>query len=235
MQEGAAPDVARLSDEAETEMTFALAGTEGARAAALRAYLRARGVAGGCLAIVGWEGDAVAVRARREATLAVLRRHGAAGLGAAPGRAWERGRFHGPYLRDALLEHGVLVDTLETAATWSDVPGVHRAVTAALGAHAPVVGCHVSHLYPTGRVAVLHLPRAPRRRRRARASGARPRPPPRRRCWPRAGRSPTTTPSGATTRRGSTRELGATGVAALRAVKRELDPAGILNPGKLGL
>ena len=28
-------------------------------------------------------------------------------------------------------------------------------------------------------------------------------------------------------------EIGATGIAALRAVKRELDPAGVINPGKL--
>ena len=28
-------------------------------------------------------------------------------------------------------------------------------------------------------------------------------------------------------------EVGATGMAALRALKRELDPAGIMNPGKL--
>ena len=234
VQEGAAPDVARLSDEAETEMTFALAGTDGARGAALRAYLRARGVARGCLAIVGWEGDPVAVRARREATLAVLRRHGAAALGAAPGRAWERGRFHGPYLRDGLLEHGVLVDTLETAATWADVPGVHRAVTAALRAHAPVVGCHVSHLYPTG--ASLYFTYLARR-----DDGD---PLGQWRAAKGAATDALVAAGGTLTHHHAVgrdhapwiaRELGATGVAALRAVKRELDPAGILNPGKLGL
>ena len=45
----------------------------------------------------------------------MLRRAGGLSLGAAPGRAWERGRFDGPYLRDALLDHGVMAETLETA------------------------------------------------------------------------------------------------------------------------
>ena len=55
-QGGAAPDVARLSDEDETRLGLGMAGLHGMRAGALRAYLRARGVAGGALAIVGWAG-----------------------------------------------------------------------------------------------------------------------------------------------------------------------------------
>ncbi len=40
-----------------------------------------------------------------------------------PGRAWLRGRFAAPYLRDELLDRGVMVETLETATTWSGLHG----------------------------------------------------------------------------------------------------------------
>ena len=52
------------------------------------------------------------------------------------------------------MDGGVLVETLETATTWDRLEAPHAAVGAALaGALAPtppVVGCHVSHLYPGG-------------------------------------------------------------------------------------
>ena len=48
----------------------------------------------------------------------------------------------------------MLVETLETAATWSRLAAVHTAVrealAGALAATPPVVGCHVSHVYPDG-------------------------------------------------------------------------------------
>jgi alkyldihydroxyacetonephosphate synthase len=149
-QEGAAPHVARLSDEPETEVTFALAGRGGLAADLAERYLRARGVEHGCLAIFGWEGTLDSVEGRRDASLAVLRRHGAVALGRSPGRAWSRGRFDGPYLRDDLMERGVMAETLETATTWTNLSALHRAVGDALREHAPVVMCHVSHLYETG-------------------------------------------------------------------------------------
>ena len=36
-----------------------------------------------------------------------------------PGEAWRAGRYRAPYLRDPLLDAGVLVETLETATFWS--------------------------------------------------------------------------------------------------------------------
>jgi alkyldihydroxyacetonephosphate synthase len=231
-QQGAAPDVARLSDEDESAMTLAFAGTARLRPAALNAYLRVRRVAGGCLAIVGWEGTAAQVRARREETLKILRAHGGVSLGTAGGRAWARTRFQGPYLRDALMDRGMLVDTLETAAPWSALPRLYAAVRHALGAHAPVVGCHVSHLYATG--ASLYFTFLARREEREPLAQ-----------WQAIKRQATD----AIVEHGGTlthhhavgrdhapwlaREIGETGVAALRALKRELDPAGVLNPGKL--
>ncbi len=155
-QAGVAAPVTRLSDEEESRVNLALSGSA-RTVGAVRGYLRARGIERPCLVVLGWEGaDDAALRARREAGLRVLREHGAVALGRKAGEAWSKGRFHGPYLRDELLTRGVLVDTLETAATWSGLLETYRAVGAAVrGALAArgtpgVVGCHVSHLYPTG-------------------------------------------------------------------------------------
>ncbi|WP_461023675.1 FAD-binding oxidoreductase [Thalassiella azotivora] len=234
LRHGWAPDVCRLSDEEETATTLALAGgSAGARA--LRGYLAARGRAGGVLAVLGWEGTADDVRTRRRAAARLLRRHGGLPLGAGPGRAWERGRFHGPYLRDALLDHDVLVETLETATTWADLPALHAAlrsaVRAALPGQDPIVQVHVSHLYRTG--ASLYLTVVGRQDDDPVAQ------------WARVKRaaSDTIAAHGATATHHHAvgvdhlpwvrAEVGDVGVRVLRAVKEALDPDGVLNPGKL--
>jgi alkyldihydroxyacetonephosphate synthase len=231
-QEGAPPHVARLSDEAETEVTFAMAGRSGVLADLAGRYLRARGVEGGCLAILGWEGTLDAVESARGASLAVLRRHGAVSLGRSPGRAWARGRFDGPYLRDELMERGVMAETLETATTWTNLPALHRAVGDALRAHAPVVMCHVSHLYETG--ASLYFTFVARQRdgeeieqwREIKAAA----------CDAIVAAGGTITHHHGVGRDHAPwlrHETSDTGIAALRALKAQLDPAGIMNPGKL--
>jgi alkyldihydroxyacetonephosphate synthase len=151
-QDGAAPDVMRLSDPLETRVSLALAGG-GATTRALGAYLRARGHGEGCLTIHGLAGTAeAALRRRRAAAARVLRAHGAVALGTPVGHAWEHGRFAAPYLRDELLAHGVMVETLETATTWDRLLELHDAVAAALDGALrargtpPVVWCHVSHV-----------------------------------------------------------------------------------------
>ena len=70
----------------------------------------------------------------------------------ARGRSWEHSRFAAPALRDTLFDTGVLAETLETAATWTALPAVYAACVEALhnSLGRAVVGCHVSHLYPTG-------------------------------------------------------------------------------------
>jgi alkyldihydroxyacetonephosphate synthase len=81
---------------------------------------------------------------------------GGTSLGEGSARAWERGRFGAPYLRDALLAAGALCETLETATDWSNIPALKAAVTDALtdalaesGTPALVL-CHISHVYTTG-------------------------------------------------------------------------------------
>jgi alkyldihydroxyacetonephosphate synthase len=231
-QEGAAPHVARLSDEPETEVTFALAGRDGVLADLAGRYLRARGVEGGCLAICGWEGTLDHVESERAASMSVLRRHGAVSLGRSPGRAWSRGRFDGPYLRDDLLDRGVMAETLETATTWTNLHALHRAVGDALRAHAPVVMCHVSHLYETG--ASLYFTFIARQRdgaeieqwREIKAAA----------CDAIVAAGGTITHHHGVGRDHAPwlrHEISDTGLSALRALKSELDPDGVMNPGKL--
>ncbi len=93
-------------------------------------------------------------------------------LGGAPGRAWERGRYEGPYLRDELLDLGYLAETLETAHTWSRLGELYDAVRAAIGAALATQGtpglvmCHLSHAYRDGAsLYFTFLARSPTRRR----------------------------------------------------------------------
>ena len=100
------PDVVRLSDESETRMSLALAGDGGLKGRLGRAYLGLRGYREGCLAILGFEGEAEEVAFRRARALALARRFGGLAVGRSPGEAWRAARFSAPYLRDDLLDTG---------------------------------------------------------------------------------------------------------------------------------
>src|SRR4029079_11892409 len=150
------PDVVRVSDPTETRLSMALSGTTGAKRALASAYLRVRRRAGGCVVICGWEGEREAVERRRALAARRLRAGGAASLGGSPGRAWERGRYEGPYLRDELLDLGYMAETLETAHTWTELErlydDVRTAIDGALRSQGTpgLVMCHLSHAYPDG-------------------------------------------------------------------------------------
>ncbi len=214
-QDGPMPTVLRLSDETETMIGLARAGGVGQGDP-------------GCLAIVGYEGEAGEVAARRERTRAVLAGLGGTDLGAEPGESWEHGRFAAPYLRDALLDVGAFVETLETTTFWSNIPALYEAVRAALPGH--LVMCHISHVYASSASLYFTV-----------VSGQITRDA----DWDAAktavneaiiaagGSISHHHGVGTEHRAAYAQEIGPVGVEVLRAVKRALDPAGILNPGIL--
>jgi alkyldihydroxyacetonephosphate synthase len=238
-QEHALPEVARLSDESETRMSLALAGSGGVKGRLGRLYLGARGYgASGCLAILGFEGAGPELAGRRQRALELVRANGGLAIGRSPGEAWRKARFSAPYLRDDLLSLGVMVETLETATQWSNVRTLHervgRAIAEALSRCATpgLVMCHVSHLYETG--ASLYFTFIAAQQAGDEIGQWR--------VVKEAASAAISTGGGTITHHHGIgqdhmpwmeHEISATGVAALRAVKAELDPTGIMNPCKL--
>ena len=236
----------RLSDVEETRFyrAFGNAGKAPGFADKLAAtYLNARKFAANTTAMIaGFEGSVGEVSSARKRFGMIAKKLGAISIGSGPGRRWYEGRFHGPYLRDPLMDRGVGVDTLETATSWSKLDALYGAVRSALETSiretAPtpaargIVMCHISHIYPGG--ASLYFTYIfPRALDREIAQ------------WQAIKK----TASDAIAANGGTishhhgvgedhlpwiaQEKGELGMEVLRAIKRTLDPNGILNPGKL--
>jgi alkyldihydroxyacetonephosphate synthase len=225
VQDGPSATVLRLSDEAETALNLSRPEQLGAAEAA-----------GGCLAIVGYEGTADDVAAVRAGAQRVLG-DGGGKLEPDAGEGWAHDRYRGPYLRDALIDAGALVETLETVTFWSSLHGLYQAVSTALRdslseqGTPPVILCHISHVYPSGAslyftvgCAALEDPVSQWLAAKTAATDA----------IIAAGGSITHHHGvGRDHLGGYAREVDELALEALRAVKATLDPAGILNPGIL--
>jgi alkyldihydroxyacetonephosphate synthase len=223
-QRGIRPTVLRLSDASETRVNAVMGGH----------LSRMRG----CLAVATFEGSsATEAHAVRDSLDAVFAAHGAAARGEEPGRSWERGRFAAPALRDALMDIGVLAETLETATTWARLPALKRAITDALtttltaAGTKPIVMCHISHVYPAGAslyftvvAALTDDPQTQWQEAKDAASRA---------IGDAHGTITHHHAVGRDHRAYLEAEIGGLGVDILRAVKATVDPAGIMNPGVL--
>ncbi len=230
----------RLSAPEEARTMLKLAGHE-RLLRALEAWIRFRGAGEGkALLVVGATGAAGTVKFALEAALAVTRKHAGISAGRTFGAQWTKNRFRAPYLRNSLWEAGYAVDTLETAAPWSAVPGLLAQVEKALRtgltpwnerAH---VYTHLSHLYGDGSslytTYLFRLAPTPEetlerwRRLKAAASEA-----------IVAGGGTISHQHGVGVDHAPylAAEKGALGLAVLGDVLRRFDPAGVMNPGKL--
>ena len=168
MQSELHPCVLRLYDAVDTRvggrakrvkggllssLTSTLGGTGGSSLAlplALPKLLNALARWGGdeCVLIAGWEG--------RPEVVDVLARHGHAlliedgeDLGSEPGDHWYEHRHDVSYKLAPLFTRGAFADTMEVACTWSRLHALDAAVREALGADCFVMA-HYSHVYREG-------------------------------------------------------------------------------------
>jgi len=238
LQTGPVPEVVRVSDPDETSFGIALTEVPRVAAGVRDLILGMRRFHRGCIVLLEWAGAPQDVVLARQAAARIWQDAGGLALGRTPWRRWLAERFRHPYLRDVLLSAGWGVDTLETAAPWSALEALHGAVRHAMTAAAEAAAfrtavlCHLSHAYRDG--ASLYFTW----------------------LWPlrrgdeigqwrllKDAASEAIVASGGTithhhgvgTMHASylEREVGTSGVAALAAAARALDPHGVLNPGVL--
>ena len=225
VQSGLRPANLRLLDPSEAALTGA---GDGSRA----------------ILVVGFEAATRSVETEMDQALALCKAHGgqweqvkAGGREGASG-AWRDAFLRAPYLRDTFVQMAVISETFETAVTWDRFPELHAGVTSAVQSALDDicgggrVSCRFTHVYPNGPAPYFTV-LAPAERGSEVAQ------------WDaiKIAASDALAAAGGTIthhhavgrdhRPWYDRQRPEPFAAALRAAKRELDPAGILNPGVL--
>ena len=124
----------------------------GKLATLIKKAFKAAGYDRGSILLVGIEGDDTHVRTSLLRTTGLFLKHRGVPLGTGPGTRWYEQRFAMPYLRDPLLDRGIGVDTLETSTCWSNLLPLYDATLRAIRTSLPrcIVLTHISHAYRDG-------------------------------------------------------------------------------------
>jgi alkyldihydroxyacetonephosphate synthase len=217
MRPGWRPPVVRLYDSAESARSFGDSCPEGRH-----------------LLILLHEGPTPLVDVETRAVAELCRENGGQETDAACVDQWLEHRNQVPGFR-GFLEKGIILDTIEVAATWDRVLPLYERTVASLGEVAGllVASAHSSHSYRSGTnlyFTFLARPEDPADMERTYQE-----------CWRRVMEAALDTGAGIAHHHGIGRvrrgylagEIGAEGVALLRALKRALDPGDLMNPGVL--
>lgn len=216
MQAGLRPTVVRLYDELDTGIALRSQGLE----------------VRGCLLLLRFEGHPRLVQAEAELTREIIEESGGQDLGPGPAEHWWGHRYSISYQQSIVLsQEGTFLDTIEVATTWDRLETLYWSMREGLAPLALVMA-HFSHLYPQGASIYFTVV--------GKAMGSEVQAYDR--VWRKAMEICIRVGGTISHHHGVGRlkapwmglEHGE-GLEVMRAIKRALDPNGILNPGNMGL
>jgi len=144
------PAVFRISDPEETHIGLKLYGIEGTIFDKLMTFRGFKPMQR-CLFLATSDGEKHFTKNVKKRVKKICRKHGAMYLTSFPVKKWEPGRYKDPYLREDLMDYGIIIDTLETSVKWDNLHQVHQQCRAFVKSR-PNTICmtHASHFYEQG-------------------------------------------------------------------------------------
>jgi len=144
------PHMFRISDPEETDVAFKTKQFDGTLA---DKFLNFKGykAESRCLMFVAVEGDKAYTAQVISSVKKINKEFGGFSLGAKPTKKWLEQRYSSAYMREPMMDLAVMTDTLETAVMWDDLMGLWKAVRSYLKSkEKTVVMIHISHVYENG-------------------------------------------------------------------------------------
>ena len=144
------PSVFRLSDPEETDVAMKQYGVEGTPIDSMMT-LRGYKPMERCLLLGFTDGEKDFTRVVKRNIHRICKRHGAMYTTGLVTKAWEKGRFDDPYMREDLQDFGLMIDTLECSVSWDIMQKVYEGVRGYCKSRSNTICMtHISHFYPQG-------------------------------------------------------------------------------------
>ncbi len=103
-----------------------------------------------CMGILSMEGEPKLVNLTFKQAKKSINKYKGVYIGSRAAKSWHKRRFELPFIRDPLIDHGILVETFETSTTWDNIIDLYRNTKKILKPECPILWTHGSHFYPNG-------------------------------------------------------------------------------------
>lgn len=148
--ENGKPGLFRISDPPETDVAFKTKSFDGSIGDRVLKFLGYK-PGSRCLMFVSAEGDKSYTRLVKRKFKKIAKKHQGFHIGEKPVKKWLEQRFSGAYLRDPLMDLGLMTDTLETSVTWTNLIKIWKAAHKyAIQRPKTILMIHISHVYENG-------------------------------------------------------------------------------------